>query len=59
MKDNVKIEDVIVVTKSGIRFSMMKPAGRKEVVVVTIKGIHPNNRDNVVLDYLSKFSPKE
>ena len=59
LKDNVKIEnfcryDVFDVTESGIRSSMVKPAGKREVVI-NIKGIHPNTRDNVVLDYLSKF----
>ena len=59
LRDNVKIEDfcrydVLVITESGIRSSMMKPAGKKEVVV-TLKGVHPNTRDSVVLDYLSKF----
>ena len=59
LKDNVRIEDycrydVLIVTESGIRSSMMKPAGKKEVVV-TIKGVHPNTRDSFVLDYLSKF----
>ena len=46
--------DVLDVTETGIRLVMVKPAGRREVVV-TIKGIHPNTRDEVVLDYLSKF----
>ena len=59
LKDNVKIEDycrydIIVITESGIRSSMMKPAGKKEMVV-TMKGLHPNTRDSVVLDYLSRF----
>ena len=59
LKDNVRIEDycrydVLIVTESGIRSSMMKPAGKKEVVV-TMKGLHPNTRDSVVLDYLSRF----
>ena len=53
LKDNVKI-DVIVVTESGIRSSMMKPAEKKEVVV-SMKGVPPNTRDSLVLDYLSKF----
>ena len=33
---------------------MVKPAGKRDVVV-TIKGIHPNTREDVVLDYLGKF----
>ena len=59
LKENVKIEnfcryDVLVVTDSGIQTSLVKPAGRREVVI-SMKGIHPNTRDNVVLDYLAKF----
>ena len=59
LKDNVQIEnfcryDVLQVTESGIRSTLVKPAGKREVVV-TVKGIHPNTRDTVVLDYLSKF----
>ena len=46
--------DVLDVTESGIRSVMVKPAGKREVVV-TIKGIHPNTREEVVLDYLGKF----
>ena len=47
--------DVIVVTDSGIRIVLVKPAGKREVVV-TAKGIHPNTREDVVLDYLGKFA---
>ena len=59
LKDNVNIEnfcryDVFQVTESGIRSSLVKPAFKREVVV-TMKGIHPNTRDNMALDYLSKF----
>ena len=46
--------DVLDVTESGIRSVMVKPAGKREVVV-TVKGIHPNTREEVVLDYLGKF----
>ena len=57
--DNVPIEnfcryDVFQVTESGIRSILVKSAGKREVVV-SMKGIHPNTRDNVVLDYLVKF----
>ena len=38
----------------SIRSVMVKPAGKIEVIV-TIKGIHPNTREEVVLDYLDKF----
>ena len=46
--------DVLDVTETGIRSVMVKPAGKRDVVV-TIKGIHPNTREDVVLDYLRKF----
>ena len=46
--------EVIQVTQSGIRAVQIKPAGKRDVVV-TIKGLHPNTRDDGVMDYLSKF----
>ena len=46
--------DAFEVTSSGIRSTMVKPVGRKEVVV-TLRGVHPNSRDTVVMNYLSKF----
>ena len=59
LKDGVRGEnfcryDVFELTADGIRSIMVKPAGKREVVV-TLKGVHPNTRDNTVLDYLSKF----
>ena len=59
LKENVQAEnfcrhDIFEVTQSGIRSTLVKPAGKREVVV-NMKGIHPNTMDNVVLDYLSKF----
>ena len=59
LKKNVRVEDfcrydVFQISESGIRSSMIKPAGKKEVVI-TMKGIHPNTLDNTVLDYLAKF----
>ena len=42
------------VTDSGIRSTMVKPASKKEVIV-NLKGVHPNTRDSVVVEYLSKF----
>ena len=33
---------------------MVRQSGKREVVV-KIKGIHPNTRDNTVLEYLAKF----
>ena len=32
----------------------VKPSGKREVVV-TLKGVHPNTRDDGVMDYLAKF----
>ena len=46
--------DVFQVTESGIRAVHVKPAGKRDVVV-TLKGIHPNTRDDGVLDYLAKY----
>ena len=59
LKDNVCIEnfcryDVIQVTSSGIRSVLVKPAGKRDVLV-TIRGLHPNTKDSVVLRYLAKF----
>lgn len=59
LKKEVHIEqfcrhDVFEVTESGIRAVHVKPAGKREVVV-TMKGIHPNTRDDGVMDYLSKY----
>ena len=47
--------DVLEVTRSGIRAVQVKPAGKREVVV-TVKGLHPNTRDDWVINYLGKFS---
>ena len=60
LKDGIPIDrfcrfDVLDVTSSGIRSVMVKPAGKREVIV-KIKGIHPNTRDDGVIDYLSKFA---
>ena len=46
--------DVLEVSASGIRAVLVKPAVKKEVIV-SAKGIHPNTRDSVVLDYLARF----
>ena len=46
--------DVFEITRSGIRSVLVKPAGKREVVV-SIRGIHPNTRDDVVIDYLGRF----
>ena len=47
--------DVFEVTATGIRAVMAKPAGKREIIL-KIRGIHPNTRDEGVLDYLSKFA---
>ena len=59
LKEGINIDsfcryDVIQVNESGIRSTLVKPAGKREVVI-TVKGIHPNTKDSVVLDYLGKF----
>ena len=59
LKEGVPIEsfcryDVFVVTESGVRAVNVKPAGRRDVVV-TVKGLHPNTRDQAVMEYLGKF----
>ena len=46
--------DVFEVSSSGIRAVNVKPAGKSEVVV-TVRGLHPNTRDEGVIDYLGKF----
>ena len=46
--------EVVEVSASGIRAVQAKPAVKGEVII-TVKGLHPNTRDTVVFDYLSKF----
>ena len=46
--------DVFQITRSGIRAVNVKPAGKREVVV-TLRGLHPNTRDDGVINYLGKF----
>ena len=46
--------DVFQVTNSGTRAVLVKPVGKRDIVV-TIKGIHPSTKDNTVIDYLRKF----
>ena len=41
-------------TRSGIRAVNVKPVGQREVVV-TLRGLHPNTRDDGVIYYLGKF----
>ena len=59
LKDHIDVDkftryDVIEVSSSGIRAVMIKPAGRREVIV-SFKGIHPNTSDQTVFEYLEKF----
>ena len=59
LNDSIPIEkfchhDVLQVTQSGIRAVQVKPAGKRDIVV-TLKGLHPNTRDEGGMDYLSKF----
>ena len=46
--------DVLDITSTGIRAVMVKPAGKREVVL-TLRGVHPSTKDSVVFDYLEKF----
>ena len=46
--------DVFQITNSGIRAVNVKPAGKREVVL-TLRGLHPNTRDDGVINYLGKF----
>ena len=45
--DNYSRYDVLQVTDSGIRSVMVKPAGKREVVL-TIRGAHPNTKDSLI-----------
>ena len=59
LKDDVRPEnfcryDVLQVTDSGVRAVLVKPGGKRDVVL-TIKGLHPNTKDSTVLSYLTKF----
>ena len=59
LKNEVAIEnfcsyDAIEVTASGIRVVNVKPAGKRDVVV-NVKGLHPNTKDQGVMEYLGKF----
>ena len=46
--------DVLDITSTGIRAVMVKPAGKREVVL-TLRGVHPSTKDSVVFEYLEKF----
>ena len=46
--------DVLEVTESGTRAVNVKPAGKREQII-NMKGIHPNTRDDGVIDYLNRY----
>ena len=52
--DDFICHDLIEVNESGIRVVNIKAAGKREIVV-HLKGLHPNTKDQGVLDYLAKF----
>ena len=58
LKNHVSIEDhifnEIFEVSPKVRVINMKPAGKREVIV-TLKGLHPNSKDQSILDYLGKF----
>ena len=59
MKKNIDLHqfcryDAFEVTSTGVRSTIVKPVGKKEVVV-SLRGVHPNTRDTVVMNYLSKL----
>ena len=59
LKDTVKAEnfcryDVLQVTDSGIRSVIVRQAGKREVVM-TLRGVHPNTKDNHIINYIKKF----
>ena len=58
LKDSVSVDrfichDIIEVNRS-IRAVNVKAAGKRDIVV-HLKGLHPNTKDQGVVDYLSKF----
>ena len=60
LKEGIPIDgfcrfDVLDITSSGIRSVMVKPSGKREVIA-KFRGIHPNTRDNGVMDYLAEFA---
>ena len=46
--------DVIDVTDTGIRAVQVKPAGKTDVIV-NVKGLHPNTKEDTVISYLNMF----
>ena len=49
--ENFYISDVIEVTSSGVKAIDVKPAGKKEIIV-TLRGLHPNTKDEGVISHL-------
>ena len=52
--DNFICHDVLEVNRAGVKVVNVKAAGKRDVVV-QLKGLHPNTKDEGVLSYLSKF----
>ena len=46
--------DVVEVNSNGVRAINMKPVNKREAIV-NIRNIHPNTKDDVVMEYLNKF----
>ena len=46
--------DVIDVTSAGVRAVNIKAAGKRDVIV-TIRGLHPNTKEETVIDYLKLY----
>ena len=56
LKNNISVDtyishDVFEVNNGGLRVINVKAAGKRDVVV-TLKGLHPNTKEQGVLDYL-------
>ena len=52
--ENFVSYDVFEVNSAGVRVINVKAAGKRETVV-TLRGLHPNTKDQGVIDYLTKF----
>ena len=58
-KSNVSIEnfirsDEIQASKNGIRAVCINPTGKRGVIV-NLRGLHPNTKDDVIINSLSKL----
>ena len=52
--NNFTWHDVTGVNSHGVSVVNVRPAGKRDVVV-TVRGLHPNTKDEGVKNYLSKF----